>query len=74
MILVPGREHVIKLLIQKGANINSLTNKEWPPIILASNKGHENAVKVLLENGANPNVIGDNGWSPLHFAAYYGNF
>lgn len=38
VFLVTGRESVLKLLIELGANLDSPTNKLWPPIILAANK------------------------------------
>lgn len=34
-----GKENVLKLLIEKGANVNSMADILWPPINLAANKG-----------------------------------
>lgn len=46
-----GNEGVVKLLIEKGVNIES---KNWigqTPLSLAAGNGHENVVKILLEKG-----------------------
>ena len=63
---------VIGCLLDKDANINSLTldkNKETPAIIAAKNN-NTNGVRYLLERGADVNKVDANGDSVLHWAAY----
>ena len=63
-----GFENVLKLLIEKGAFVNSRTSLSVTPLHLAVNKGHERIVQILLENGADSNAPGANGETPLHIA------
>jgi len=53
---------VVKLLLEKGAELDSKDNDGQTPLLLAAAKGHEAVVKLLLEKGAE---------SP-HFAAEMG--
>ena len=49
-----GHLEVVKLLFQRGANVNHQDDDEFTPLILASYEGHVKVVKWLLRNGANP--------------------
>jgi ankyrin repeat protein len=42
---------VVKLLLEKGSNLDSKSNYGWTPLSYAAEKGHE-AVKLLLEKDA----------------------
>ena len=44
-----GHEAVVKLLLEKGANLESKDQNGWTPLSLAAEKGHEAVVKLLLE-------------------------
>ena len=57
-----GHLDVVKLLYEKGANVNHKDDDEFTPLILASYEGHVKMVKWLLRNGAdasNTDKFGD---------------
>ncbi|GBO54087.1 hypothetical protein APA_2035 [Pseudanabaena sp. lw0831] len=66
-----GDIEMVKLLLLKGAEVNSSPDEGVAAIDEAIRLNHPDVVKLLLENGANPNhnVLGA---TPLHHAAYYG--
>ncbi|KAF3916608.1 Alpha-latrocrustotoxin [Dactylellina cionopaga] len=47
-----GDEAMVRLLVEKGANLEAKDNNGMTPLLLAAKKGHEGAVKVLVEKGA----------------------
>lgn len=46
---------VVKLLLEKSANVNCKDNNGRTPLSWAVKKGHEAIVKLLLEKGADLN-------------------
>lgn len=64
-----SREEMVKLLLEKGASVNSqsklLETALFPAIFEAKISGDLNIVKILLDAGADLNVKDDNGWTPL---------
>ena len=50
-----GREDIVKLLLNRGANVHSADYKGWTPLIYASHHGYINVIKILLKSGANVN-------------------
>jgi hypothetical protein len=67
-----GNTDVVKLLIEKGANVNEVG--EAGPLHLAARTGRTDVAKLLIEKGADVNAR-DNirQWTPLHEAANFGN-
>ena len=53
-----GNYRVAEVLIQNGANVNSVNTMrhDQTPLHLASLKGHLNLVKLLVEKGADVNM------------------
>jgi hypothetical protein len=52
-----GHEAVVKLLLEKGADIESKDSKDSrTPLLWAARNGHEAVVNLLLEKSANPEV------------------
>ena len=52
-----GSTEIVKLLIEKGANVNAQTDpQKYAPIHSASFGGHLDTIKVLVENGADINL------------------
>ena len=49
-----GHIDVVKLLFERGANLNHQDMDDFSPLILASYEGHLKLVKWLLRNGADP--------------------
>ena len=67
-----GHLEVVKVLLNKGADVNAFDSSGRTPLYKASQKGHEQVVSFLLKEKASVDVI-CNGWHPLHVAAYGGH-
>jgi hypothetical protein len=63
---------VAKLLIAKGADLNSKTRQGETPLHGAASNGRKEIVELLLAKGADVNAKNEYGWTPLHWAAEYG--
>ena len=59
-----GRNDVVQLLIDRGANPNTKGDHEITPLQRASRKGHLVVVEILLEKGAEPNIANEWGQTP----------
>lgn len=59
-----GSEAVVKLLLNKGANIESY-NDYGTPLCEAASNGHIAIVELLLSKGANIESTDYRGWTPL---------
>lgn len=59
-------------LIQKGAEIDVINNKEQTPLHFATIFEDLDNMDLLLRNGANPNAQDHLGLTPLHYAAQWG--
>ena len=57
------------LLIQSGANPNSIDASQRTPLHLAVERNNPALVAALLKAGAKPNPHDKDGWTPLHHAA-----
>ncbi|RYP14268.1 hypothetical protein DL765_006497 [Monosporascus sp. GIB2] len=69
-----GDVEVVKLLLNRGADV-AIANKDgWTPLIAASSKGHIDMVRLLLAtNGVNTNLRDNkSGQTPLNWAAANG--
>jgi ankyrin repeat domain-containing protein 50 len=67
-----GQVEVVKLLLEKGAELESKDSNGRTPLSWAAEKGHEAVVKLLLEKGAELESKGSNDWTPLSWAAENG--
>jgi ankyrin repeat protein len=47
-----GMRGVVKLLLEKGAELETESNNGRTPLLWAAERGHEAVVKLLLEKGA----------------------
>ena len=56
---------LLKMLIQKGADVNAVTKCGKTALHLAAALGYVDVTKVLIQNGADVNAIDRNGYSPL---------
>ncbi len=61
-------EEVVKVLIDKGANLEALTKKGETSLILATYFNSIKSVKLLLDAGANVSATDRNGDTPLMVA------
>ena len=48
-----GHEAIIKLLVEKGANLESKSNISYTSLSLAAHNGHKAIVELLVEKKAN---------------------
>lgn len=71
---VNGSEAVVRLLLDKGVNINSRGGGIYYPTALhgAAQLGQESVVKLLLEKGADVALLNEDRRTPLHTAARFG--
>ena len=51
-----NRGDVVRLLIQKGANVKATDDAGWTPLHLAASNGYVEIARLLLEAGADPNM------------------
>lgn len=66
-----GNAALVKLLIDRGANVNLPVKWDRTPLYAAGKAEHGDIVKLLLEAGADPNQV-TKGQTPLHVAAENG--
>jgi hypothetical protein len=67
-----GHLEAVRLLLEKGADIESQGSNCNTSLRLASRRGHAAVVQLLLEKGGNNESKDDGGWTPLCYAACYG--
>ncbi|KAK1991098.1 putative histone-lysine N-methyltransferase, H3 lysine-9 specific, partial [Colletotrichum falcatum] len=60
-----GYLEVVKLLVDKGADVTVSNENGWTPLNAASSNGYLEVVKLLVDKGADITVPNDNGWTPL---------
>ncbi|RDW85731.1 hypothetical protein BP5796_04056 [Coleophoma crateriformis] len=66
-----GHINIVKLLVEKGADINAADMNGRTLLYRASENGHIDVVKLLLEKGADVNATDKNGWTPLCTASQH---
>jgi hypothetical protein len=67
-----GDENLVRLLIDKGAEINRISKAGTFPIHEAIKSGNIKCLEVLLEHGADIDVVDESNATTLHYAARYG--
>jgi len=68
-----GRDDIVELLINYGANVKARSDGGWTPLHNACQQGSVKVVKMLLAAGAEINARVLNGNTPLHEAALAGH-
>ncbi|RDW75101.1 hypothetical protein BP6252_06243 [Coleophoma cylindrospora] len=68
-----GHINIVKLLLEKGADVNAADKDSCSPLYWASQDGQIDVVKLLLEKGASINTAEHTGWTPLHRASEDGH-
>ncbi|KAJ7444186.1 ankyrin repeat domain-containing protein [Mycena latifolia] len=68
-----GHIHLVQLLIDAGAKINSQDDYYGYPLAAASENGHKPVVQLLIENGAEVNAEGGDYGNALHNASLGGH-
>jgi ankyrin repeat protein len=59
---------MVKLFLEKGADVNDKDNDGWTPLHYACESGHFEIVKYLISLDVDVNAKDDEGWTPLHWA------
>ena len=69
--------HIIKLLLDYGANVDHESNDNWTALTLSAGNSNRDSnietVKLLLNNGANINYKTSDGWTALMISARNSN-
>ena len=65
---VYGMEAIVKLLLERNAEVDARDIKGRTPLSLASQEGLVNIVQLLLSRSAKPNLKGENGEAPILMA------
>ncbi len=68
-----GHLGVVRLLLDRGADVNSTTMRGETPLHLAATEGNAACAKLLLERGADVHASVTAGSTPLYYAAYGGH-
>lgn len=63
---------MVRLLLDKGADVEMTTIRDWTPLHAAAYDGHTEIGLMLLEKGAQIDVPKIDGWTPLHEACQHG--
>ncbi|KAL2820650.1 hypothetical protein BJX63DRAFT_418288 [Aspergillus granulosus] len=64
-----GHEVIVKLLLDRGANLDSTDSSGRTPLSYAAQNGHEAIVRLLVDRGANLDSTDNSGQTPLLHAA-----
>ncbi len=67
-----GSPDAVRLLLENGADPNTLCEGFLRPIDLAACLGFTKVASILIEHGALYYAPFSDGWTPLHFAAHWG--
>ncbi|CAG7832151.1 unnamed protein product [Allacma fusca] len=67
-----GKLNVVRILLDKGAEVNAEDSDSWTPLHYAAKEGHHTIVQYLINHGADITHKDDGGWTPLIWACYKG--
>ncbi|XP_047202941.1 protein phosphatase 1 regulatory inhibitor subunit 16B isoform X1 [Girardinichthys multiradiatus] len=61
---IDNYEEMVKLLLDRGANVNAQDNELWTPLHAAATCGHAGLVKILIAHGADLLAVNSDGNMP----------
>src|SRR6266852_7417022 len=70
---VKGKLEVIRLLIERGAEVDPCDMWGWVPLHFATRFGYLEVSRVLIDHGANVNARDQDHWTPIHLSAGNGH-
>lgn len=65
------RTKMVSWLVENGANINTVDDTLWTPLMMASYSGFTDIVEILLKHKADPLKRNDKGMTALDLATFY---
>ena len=68
-----GAEDSLRLLIEKGADVNAKAKNGYTPLHFAAKAADPSLSKYLIDAGASINALDSKGNTPLHIASFFGN-
>jgi ankyrin repeat protein len=68
-----GHEEVVRLLLDRGADVAAKTEYGWTALHWAAESGHEAVMRLLLDQGADIAAKDERGRTALHWAAENGH-
>jgi ankyrin repeat protein len=69
-----GQDTAVEILLQHGAQVNSLKRADWTPLMLAATKLNNLAcVKILVTSCADLRLVNKDGWTSFHIAVRTGD-
>lgn len=68
-----GRDDLVRLLLDSGANPKFASDGGWTPLHNAAQAGATSSAALLLDAGSDVNACLSNGMTPLHWASYNGH-
>jgi ankyrin repeat protein len=70
--VITGNLDIALVLLNHGANVNTLDDEGWSPLHRASRRGRLDALELLLEQQADVNILGNDEQTPLYLASQDG--
>lgn len=68
-----GHDDVVKLLLDRGADVGARNEREGTAMHYAALFGHPDAIDLLAANGADVDALDDGGFTPMTWACYAGH-
>ena len=65
----PADTTLVRLLLDRGANVDSEDKERLTPLHLTASDGYTGIVRLLLNHGADRDAEDKDGWTPLHLAS-----
>ncbi|OHW99989.1 ankyrin repeat protein [Colletotrichum incanum] len=61
-----GREAIVRMLVEQGADVDTMSNEYCTPLHQAASEGHDGVVRILIAAGADVDLQDKDDQTPLH--------